>query len=624
MSVDGLHWTDSGLVVTNGSLNAVAKADGGFIAVGFIIDHSPVWFPLSAMSSDGLTWTLHSITSFRERLIGVARGNGVYAAISAAGVWTSPDGVTWANVYAISNRPAQSALSAITYGSGRFVAVGTGIAVTSTDTNSWVPHATGTDETMNSVAFGQNLFVAVGHGGTLFSSTDGATWISAGGVTNQVIWNGVNYGNGRFVAVGFDDSTSVVLTSTNGLSWSNANHPTTSTINTVAFGEDKFVAVGAPGVVLTSSDGESWTNQGSPNYEVEGVAYGKGTFVATAFERVLTSQDGTAWTSHQVTVPPKLGYVAFTGERFFALSKGIQYNADAVNGVSTSIDGTNWERSMVWTNGSTTVDVSLPTHGRSVYVAVGNSYDSVAKVFLAHSFVSADGLSWTKHKVNTRDSLLQVAYANGQFVVVGWTGYQSVEIFTSVDGASWNLITSAVSDYPWGSLAVGNGSFVTATMGGFLVCDNGGPWRAVKPGFDQLIYDVSYGDGMFVASGAAGFVLTSETGNSWKLQNIGTQNWLWRCAYANDTFIAASGGALYQSASPVFPGFRLDPPHILPSGAVQIPIHGIIGQNWETQTSTDLQNWTPIATGISTNSSTECLDTNACSVGHRFYRTVLR
>jgi hypothetical protein len=280
---------------------------------------------------------------------------------------------------------------------------------------------------------------------------------------------------------------------------------------------------------------------------------------------------------------------------------------------------------MVWTNSNTTTtDVSLPAFGRNLYVAVGNYFDSAAKTYSAYSFTSADGLAWETHEINTKAELLQIVYANNQFVAVGRTGDPGVEIFTSVDGATWNRILKGLSESIWGSLAFGNGTFVTATMGGFLVSHNGGPWQDVNPGFDRLIYDVAYGDGLFVATGAAGFVLTSEDGDHWRIHNIGTYNWLWRCTYANGKFIAVSDYALYQSESPVFPSFHLLPPRFFAPKSIQIVIDGAMGQNWETQVSTDLQHWTPLATGFSTNTSAECLDTNGVGVASRFYRAVLR
>ena len=617
-------WTNVDFGIAN-TVTAVIPGDVGFVAVGLSESTPPTWFPLIATSTDGLTWRPHLIQTFKERLIGVAHGNGLYAAISSTGLWTSPDGVTWTSAFVVTNLtgPTATPLTAITFGGGRFVALGEGFSIASSDGVFWATHATGTNATMNAVTFGQGRFVAVGSYGTVLTSTDGASWIPARGGTNEVPLYGVSYGNGRFVAVGFEVSTSVILGSTNGLSWSPANNPTSLPIDAVTFGQNAFLAVGAPGVVLSSSDGVIWTNQGTPSYELGGLAYGRNTFVATASNQVLTSPDGVTWSSHSVAVPPRLGDVTFTGDRFFSLSSGIYYNGDAVNGISTSIDGTNWERSMVWTNGTTTVSVSLPAYGRNAYVAVGNSFDSVANVYSTYSFVSADGLKWDAHELNTKDSLLQIVYANGQFTVVG-TGNAGMDIFTSVDGVSWVRAASALLPSPWGSLAFGNGTFVTATMEGFLVSHDGVSWRALSPGFDQLIYDVAYGDGLFVASGAAGFVLTSADGDKWTVQNIGTYNWLWRCAYANRTFLAASGAALYQSPELQIPGFRLDPPQLLPSGAVQVLTLGTTGQNFQVQASSDLQSWALVATASSTNSGTAYLDTNAIGALHRFYRAVQR
>jgi hypothetical protein len=86
---------------------------------------------------------------------------------------------------------------------------------------------------------------------------------------------GVAYGKNRFVAVGLGGS----LTSTNGLDWScNSNAPLHQFLS-VAFGMDRFVTVGN-GTIQTSPDGINWTARSSPFRPLSGIAYGNGMFIA--------------------------------------------------------------------------------------------------------------------------------------------------------------------------------------------------------------------------------------------------------------------------------------------------------------------------------------------------------
>ena len=618
MSTDGQNWARSTLGLTN-DLAAISYGDTGFVASGEA-NGGADWSPMIATSSDGMTWNAHTIKDFREVPTGIARMNGVYVIITGTGdIWTSQEGISWTNSYAPTN--ASVALQAIASGAGRFVSVGKGLTVTSTDGISWTPHSNVADAALNAVAFGQNLFVAVGAGGTVLRSANGADWTSSATLTNQPNLTGVAYGGGRFVAVGEDGTNSVILTSSDATIWTRNDVLGTGCSYATAFGGGLFVIVGCPGQLLNSADGVSWTNVAAPVYNVQGVAYGNRTLVATAVDKVLTSQDGIVWASHDVSIPPRLGRIAFVGSRFFALSSGISYNPDAVNGLAVSEDGTNWGHAMIWTNGTSTFNLSMPTYGAGLYVAVGNSYDSVSNVFSAFSFVSQDGRNWTRQPLNIKDNLLQVVYAYNQFVAVGWTGAPGVEIFTSADGLTWKRSWTGYSDSPWGSLAFGNGTLVTATMSGFLVSKDSVSWRVVSPPFDRLIYDVAFGNGMFVASAAAGYVLTSGDGTTWQVFNAGTYDWFWSICSANGTFLTATGIAIYQSDSFGPAGLSLKPPVFLPGG-VHIGVSGGNNLGWLLQASTNLIDWEALASGSSTN--LEAVDTNAASFTHRYYRAAPR
>ena len=54
-----------------------------------------------------------------------------------------------------------------------------------------------------SVTYGNGTFVAVGEGGTILTSPDGVSWTERASPTKDFL-NGVAYGNGTFVAVGKD------------------------------------------------------------------------------------------------------------------------------------------------------------------------------------------------------------------------------------------------------------------------------------------------------------------------------------------------------------------------------------------------------------------------------------
>lgn len=108
---------------------------------------------------------------------------------------------------------------------------------------------------LRDVAHGGGRWVAVGEG-VAVTSTDGSTW-SAAPLPGASL-RGVAYGNGRFVAVG---AGGVILRFANGVTWESAEPPTTSDLAAVAFAGGQFLAVGADTTVLSSSDGLAWTSE---------------------------------------------------------------------------------------------------------------------------------------------------------------------------------------------------------------------------------------------------------------------------------------------------------------------------------------------------------------------------
>ena len=79
------------------------------------------------------------------------------------------------------------------------------------------------------------------------------TIISCGGSDDNVT---VSTTNGLFVTVG---NVGSILTSSDGISWTERTSGTTKNLYGVTYGGGLLVAVGDNGTILTSSSGTSWT-----------------------------------------------------------------------------------------------------------------------------------------------------------------------------------------------------------------------------------------------------------------------------------------------------------------------------------------------------------------------------
>lgn len=277
----------------------------------------------------------------------------------------------------------------ISYGNGIFVVVGeSGSVYTSSDGATWKGRSSGTDQSLLDAAYGSNTLVAVGRGGTILTSPDGITWTLCSSGTGQDL-NGVGYGQGIFVAVG-DNGT--ILTSPDGVSWAARDSGTHQWLKKVAYGGGTFVAAGGNGTLLTSPDGAAWTvrNSGTLGH-LEGIAYGKKTFVAVG-DTILASPDGIGWTER----------TAGTSHRIFGVAYGSGvFAAVADNGaILTSSDGSEWTPR----DSGTHLTLYGIAHGRKIFLAAGEKGILLQSESLSSPQISVSSTSLDFGSVDVGDS----------------------------------------------------------------------------------------------------------------------------------------------------------------------------------------------------------------------------
>jgi hypothetical protein len=282
----------------------------------------------------------------------VALGSGIYVAVGEDGVLTSGDRVNWTRRVAGNGDP----LYEVEYANGQFVAVGTGPAggqiLTSGNGVNWQIRYMSTNKVVNGIAYGNGRFVVpgwtldTGNGASLVS-TDGVTWTEhATPEDPPVQMNSVTFGNGVFAAtaqetfIGQPGSSrdAYVMTSTDGQTWTPNLTPSPDPIWGIDYSNGRFVAVGgsafndrghgssARGVILTSSDGSNWTLRLASTNAVEltQVTGGAGIFVATDIAGgVYRSGDGDSWEFLGLaTGGSSLWRVRYLNTRFLAVGAG--------------------------------------------------------------------------------------------------------------------------------------------------------------------------------------------------------------------------------------------------------------------------------------------------------------
>ena len=190
-------------------------------------------------------------------------------------------------------------------------------------------------------------------------------------------------------------------------------------------------------------------------------------------------------------------------------------------------------------------DLEGITFGNNTFVAVGKrGADGRAVVRIS----SDNGSTWDNGTSGTTSTLYEIAYGNSTFVAVGDSG---THLYSRDNGGTWSTGTWSENDRVTG-VAFGNNTFIGVSIYGEYVTksvDNGSNWSKKAQGI--AVYDVTYGNSKFVASGDNGAIQhSSNDGENWTNGDAGTStNYLWGITFGNNRFLTVgySGWLSYSS-----------------------------------------------------------------------------
>ena len=239
---------------------------------------------------------------------------------------------------------------------------------------------------------------------------------------------------------------------------------------------------------------------------VESVAYGNGKFIAVGRKgrevgpnRMAYSTDGITWTATSVLsgYDFEIDNITFCGGRFFV--------SGWPGSMASSIDGENW--TVVVSN--LREDFRGPVYGDGKWVFV---------TYEGRIMYSTDGVTW-KNGVN-RSSVSQftgVGYGGGKFVATSWSGGKMAY---STDGITWTVVPEVYGTGPIRGIAYGDGKFVVGGWGRIFYSADGVTWTEVMFSEGSTFYDspvlhICYGGGKFVATGDGNRMAYSTDGITW-------------------------------------------------------------------------------------------------------------
>lgn len=353
--------------------------------------------------------------------------NGMYVGISGSGILVSTNGTDWrTNAYRTSFVPSRLA----TDGQGA-VAVGRyGALMASSNLVDWVDVRRGPMNTFHAMAADGPREIGVSRDGFSLVSTGRSEW-QEHRVPTFLRLNAIIQHEGLFLTVASDTRESQVLTTRDGINWSETLRQTNSHMVSIKRAGRHFIAVGGwkkPDVVI-SEEGTNWwytdfkqTNTSravkSIDFSDDGwfrdVAYGDGTYVAVGGRVVVettygysgVSTNGTNWSMR--THPGDYLYgVAHGNATFVALQRG-NWLLRSTNAALT------WHRYQVEDLPYQSPQISFVN---GVFMVFG---DRIGGEFGVS--ISTNALHWVNYPVPSRVAFNYMIFSGGRFMLVGDRG----------------------------------------------------------------------------------------------------------------------------------------------------------------------------------------------------------
>ena len=269
-----------------------------------------------------------------------------------------------------------------------------------------------------------------------------STWTLRTAATNT--WSSICWSSELmlFVAVSYDTTGNIIITSSDGITWTSRTSAANSNWKSVCWARELslFVAVSSTdgtNSVMTSSNGINWT---------------------------LRACESNSWTS--VCWSSELKIFVAVAQDTTRIGFRAMYSSNGINWVLSSTNDNNW-RSVCWSpqlslfvavssNGTNRVMTSSNGINWTSRLVVANSWEAVCwspelRKFCAVSssgtnrvMTSSDGINWNTYAASNAYSWLSVCWSPQLmlFVATALTGGTTDKIMSSPDGMKWTSRTS--------------------------------------------------------------------------------------------------------------------------------------------------------------------------------------
>jgi hypothetical protein len=323
--------------------------------------------------------------------------------------------------------------------------------------------------------------------GRVYTSPDMVNWYPQNSGFTNSLQAAAFFGN-RIIIAGANGS---IAFSDDGVSFTNCSVPSSNWLVSIAASPGRAVIVGDNGALYTSGNGATWTLQSpppqlSPSW-LTSVAYGNGEFVTTGDtggspggSYLANSKDGVHWTNQTVanaTLLSGLGnletvsWVNASGSSSVYPYSGFWAVDDAGNAIYSTNNGINWKKFALLD--STNVLYTVAADSASGLLA-GDGEVRLGQV-------ASNLLTWPPQTGSASTTVPAWTYfssvtaTNGVYELAGSDG-MLVQSFLTNGDYSWNTPYNSVRDWLW-QVTTGNGLYVAVGDNvRVLTSPNGADW----------------------------------------------------------------------------------------------------------------------------------------------------
>jgi hypothetical protein len=418
---------------------------------------------------------------------------------------------------------------------------------------------TATLDWLEDVAVSSNLAVAVGDFGAIYTSADGISWFKQT-VTFSDWLRAVTWAGGQWVTVG---ETGTIATSPDGTAWTKQTSGTTADLNNVNYLDGTFYVVGAAGVSLSSPDAVTWTaeNLGATNDLFSIATAGGQTRLYVGEDAVWQTLNGNFWTNivDVPNGPPAWTYysvIGFTDSFVLAGRTGLQVEAVRTNGAGVFSWTTTYESPRQWLWDSVHNGIDYVTVGDSGSIRTSANGAEFTSEFVPDNATNTTllGISGdTNLLVTVGDSGTILFSTNSMSEVVTTNGTVVETNLVSELGIAWSAANSPTAE-TLQAITLFNGEFHVGGNNGYLAKSaNGRNWSAISPFTAKTLTGMASSPGgtaKIVAVGDDGTAYVSSDGVNYSPAAVtATTDWLYRVRYLNGNFvIVGQNGAIISSA----------------------------------------------------------------------------